>query len=136
MITEAGTSCGSNKDPGTSGMLLSYRSKHCLEWQWEEVNEELFKELIDTDTEKLNPKHKPNVKKKVSLVTTTKASMIIKEMDDDITQIPKELTEYKTLNKHKKVINKNIEKVKSVSTSIRFNYNVALLVISVLIILP
>ena len=76
MMSEAGTSCGRNKDPGTSGMLPSYRSKHCLEWQWEELNEELFIEVIDTD--KLNPKHKPNVTKKVSLVTTTKASIIIK----------------------------------------------------------
>ena len=69
----------------------------------------------------------------MSLETTTKASMIIKELNDNITEIPKELIEYKTLNKHKKVI--TIEKVKSVSTATRFNYNLALLVILVFIVL-
>ena len=33
MITEAGTSCGRNKEPETSGMLLSYRSDQCVDWQ-------------------------------------------------------------------------------------------------------
>jgi hypothetical protein len=134
MITEAGVSCGRDKEPEKSGMLLSYRSEQCVDWHWEEVNKELFKEVIDRDTEKSNSKHKLNVTNKVSLETTTKASMIIKELNDDITEISTKRTEYKTLNKHKKVI--TIEKVISVSTANRSNFNLALLVISVFIILP
>eukprot|EP00090_Calanus_glacialis_P003317 TRINITY_DN12452_c1_g1_i4.p1 TRINITY_DN12452_c1_g1~~TRINITY_DN12452_c1_g1_i4.p1 ORF type:complete len:137 (-),score=27.47 TRINITY_DN12452_c1_g1_i4:130-540(-) len=132
MITEAGTSCGRDKEPGKSGMLLSYRSELCVDWQWEKVNKELFKEVIDTDIEKSNTKPRPNVTMRVILETTTKDSMLIKEVNDDITQIPKEITEYKTLNKHKTVIKKTIEKVKSVSNATQVNYNLALLVISVL----
>ena len=41
-ITEAGSSCGRNKQPGNSGMLLSYRSNQCVKWQWDESISELF----------------------------------------------------------------------------------------------
>ena len=117
MITEAGTSCGRNKEPGTSGMLLSYRSDQCVEWQWEDT--------ISEATERVNNavdiKHTPHIKVEVAVDTTTRASETVDELMQEMTRSPKELMEHEIVINDKKMIDVNDTVVISAVKCVKYN---------------
>merc|ERR1711892_1119859 len=126
MITEAGTSCGRNKEPGTSGMLLSYRSDHCVEWQWEDTISEVSLAVNDV----VDIKHRPKVNIEVTLKTTTSASKLPKEMNEEIARISKEILQHEIL-----VDDKKITEVSSSANFVHFSLALIALTLSQLLLM-
>ena len=117
MITEAGTSCGRTKEPGTSGMLLSYRSDQCVEWQWEDT----ISEATHTVNNVVDIKHTPRIEIEVAVNTTTRASETVDELMEEITRTPKELMEHEIVIDDKKMIDVNITEVFSAAKFVKYN---------------
>jgi len=131
MITEAGTSCGRNKEPGTSGMLLSYRSDHCVEWQWEDTISEVSLAVNDV----VDIKHRPKVNIEVTLKTTTSASKLPKEMNEEITRIPKEIMQHEILVDDKKMMDVNVTEVSSIANFVHCSLALIALTLSQLLLM-
>lgn len=55
MIAEAGQSCGRDKEPLRSGMLLAHQSDECVEWEWEESPEVRMPESLTERIETTSP---------------------------------------------------------------------------------
>ena len=119
MITEAGTSCGRNKEPGTSGMLLSYRSDQCVDWQWEEIITEVSPVEKNAETLKSDMKDLPQMTEEVTMEITTQATVVIQDIHEEDTQATQEHIAYETVTDHNKVIDMNIYKM---NTSDNANY--------------
>jgi len=108
-ITEAGASCGRNKDPATDGMLLSFNSANCVEWKWEEVTTVV---TLEDNNETLN--ERMTIRPEMAIEpATTKLPVVLKEFDNQITHTNLEPDE--TKNATNQVMNENIKRVNSSS---------------------
>ena len=100
-ITEAGTSCGRTKEPRTSGMLLSYTSDKCIEWQWEEnTREESYVESNEGNQTDQNHTHAVELQ----LQTTTAPPVILKGLYVEQIKDKKKHVEYETI-----IVKKNMK---------------------------
>ena len=119
MITEAGTSCGRKKEPGITGMLLSYHSDQCVDWQWEEIITEVSPVEKNAETLKSDMKDMPQMTEEVTMEITTQATVVIQDILEEDTQATQEHVAYETVTDHNKVIDMNIYKM---NTSDNANY--------------
>ena len=129
LITEAGTSCGRDKVTGTSGMLLSYRSDKCVEWQWEEVSEWVSLEEGNTEGATPDIKHRPQINMDINLETTMKAPVTVKILHDEYMRDQQDPLEYEYVTHPNNLINISVEKVNILSNAIKINHSLLMLAI-------
>ena len=119
MITEAGTSCGRNKEPDTSGMLLSYRSDHCVQWEWEDT---ISEPQTTVNNNVVDIKHKPHIQVEVLLDTTIRALVSKEESTEEAnTRSPKKNIPNKFLLDERKKFDLNTTEDYSKGTILYFN---------------
>ena len=137
-ITEAGTSCGRNKQPRTSGMLLSYRSDQCVEWQWEENNshnEPVTPVVKSEATFKSDMKHTLHIIEEVSMELSTQASLSIQAMLEEDKEKYHEHAGHETNSDGLKVVNIDVIKVNTFSDSNSINCSLLILVLTFVLLL-
>jgi len=132
-ITEAGTSCGRNKQPGTSGMFLSYRSDQCVEWQWEERISDPVS-LVAKNEKSLKPdmKHTSYNTEEVSMELSTQASLSKQDILEKDIKTNQDHIGYEKGEGGIENLNKNVIKVNTFSDSNSFSCSLVILVLPVI----
>ena len=80
-------------------------------------------------------KHRPKVNIEVTLKTTTSASKLPKEMNEEITRIPKEIMQHEILVDDKKMMDVNVTEVSSSANFVHYSLALIALTLSQLLIM-
>ena len=130
MITEAGTSCGRDKEPRTSEMLLSYRSDQYVEWQWEEISKGVSPKVSNTQTVNAGNKNRPEISSDINEDTIAmQVPVTIIVLHDENMQDKQYSLEHEVVSNLANVLNMNVIKVNLISNAITIYYSFAMLVI-------